>query len=201
MITALTLDKINDYCRSIYDYDEKHIIGIMIARYPIQNTKHLIGQQYDYWNYYTGKNLYIFWLGYGAYGFPNMPGQYLIENVTCEPNVYFDSKIFSQEIQNVERILKFNYKDTIGIFLCNYHDGRVYFNESVYIDLDEMIQEENYKIREFSTNLIKECKKNADISKVIFKMKIKQAKLNIKSSSIVSDSLSKIIDNLFGFIK
>ena len=98
MIPAFSLEDINNHCNYDYEYGEKRIIGIMLARYNIDASKDIVKQHFDYWNYFSGEKYHIFWLGYGAYAFPREPGQIRVEDVTCMPSVFFDNKILKIQL-------------------------------------------------------------------------------------------------------
>lgn len=69
----------------------------MIARYTI--SQEIIKQQYSFWHYWTEKSVDFYWLGYGTYIVPERAGQYLVEEIEEEINIYFDTKIFVDGIQ------------------------------------------------------------------------------------------------------
>ncbi|GEM_PF-6597845 len=48
MIRALSLGELENKISEIYDFDEKRIIGIMLARYDISVVKKVIGESYYY---------------------------------------------------------------------------------------------------------------------------------------------------------
>lgn len=200
MIPAYTLDEIKESCQHRYEYGEKRIVGIMIARYTI--SQEIIKQQYSFWYYWTGKAVDFYWLGYGAYIFPERTGQYLVGDFGDEVNVYFDTKVFVAGIQELEIEAGLKYNDSIGILLCNFYDGHLHINESAYIDLMYLISQD--KLREFTNHLIKECKKSHDVADIIFWLRTKRASyklLDIKPSTFVNDALKKIINIFFGFLE
>lgn len=200
MLPAYTLDEIKKSCQQNYEYGEKRIVGIMIARYTI--SQEIIKQQYSFWHYWTGEAVDFYWLGYGAYIHPTEIGQYLVGDFGNEVNVYFDTKVFAHGIQELETEIGLKYNDSIGILLCNFYDGRLHIDESAYIDLMYLINQ--YKLREFSNYLIKECKRNHDVADIIFRLRAKRVSyklFDIKPSIFVSDALKRIINSLFGFSK
>ena len=207
MIPALTIDEIKKSCANRYEYGESRIVGIMIARYTIENSQKMIRRQYSHWHYWAGKALDIFWLGYGAYIFPGEPGQYLVGDINEEPNVYFDAKVFVDGISDLEFLADYKYKDSIGILLCNYHDGAIHLNESAYIDFEVLTVGDDWKdrrLRDFSNSLITECKRSHDVAKVIFRLRTKRSSyglLDIRSSAFVTDAVKGLISLFSGFIK
>ena len=85
MVPALTIKEIEKYCSYHYEYDEKRIIGIMIARYSIPQSQDMIQQQYDFWNRKTGHYLNVYWLGYGAYFFQTNKVNFSSETTEMNP--------------------------------------------------------------------------------------------------------------------
>lgn len=130
----------------------------MIARYSIPLSQDMIKQQYDFWHTKTGKYLNIYWLGYGAYFFPNKPGQYMVGDYGDEPSVYFDTNVFVPEIEKLEQHQ--DIQDEIGLLLCNYYNGKIHLNESVFFNLEELMEDNNKKLRMFADYLLELSKKN-----------------------------------------
>lgn len=160
MIPALSLDEIIDECH--YKENEK-VVCIMIALYTDDKVKSLISQQYDFWNYYAGKGLDMYWLGYGAYYFPNLPGQHLVEGVKSMPSVYFDTSIFTKEIKKINDYIKFKYRGQIGVLVCNYRDDTIHLEESAFINISPLINKKDQRLESFATYLLDMCKNNSDI--------------------------------------
>ena len=71
MVKALTLAKLRKQASKRYDYDERRVVGIMMARYDLGVTKEIVEQSYQYWHHNTRKYFDVFWAGYGAYLCPN----------------------------------------------------------------------------------------------------------------------------------
>ena len=203
MIPVLTLNDIQKICKSKYDFDEKRIVAIMIARYTIKDSQEMIKSQYEFWHYWTGKSLDFFWLGYGGYIFPRRDGQHLIGKLCDTPEVFFDTRVFVNEVQTLASIANIDYNDSIGVFLCNYYEGNLHFNESAYINLDYFVTAEHKTdLRNFACDLIRICKKNHNVTDVILKLKIKKASYRIKDinmSSIITDTLKNTLKSPFNF--
>lgn len=193
MITAMTMESIQMACQQRYESNEKRIVAIVIARYDIFNHRQMIQENYTFWHYRTGEALDFFWLGYGSYNSHLQSYQYFVENYENEPNVYFDTKVFCTEIANLEEILNVELNDPIGILLCNYRERLLHLSESAYIDIGSLMLEQNqYKLRDFTASLIKECKKEHNVTDVIWKLRLKKASyglLDMKLSNFVSYGL------------
>ena len=198
MIPALTISKINEYCATRYDTDEKRIVAIMIARYTIPFSQDMIKQQYDFWHHMTGRYLDIFWLGYGAYHIPKESGQYLVGEYGNQPNVYFDTNVFIKGIEELKDFVEI--KDEIGVLLCNYYNGRIHCDESVFFNLEEIMDNNNPKLRMFADYLLKLCKKEHDVSSVTVKLKIKYSFLKEKPTSFIKEAIKTIIENALPFL-
>jgi hypothetical protein len=202
MIPALTIDEIRKSCRNRYAYDERRIIAIMIARYSDENSQNMIRRHYSFWHYMSGKALDIFWLGYGAYHFPGKPGQIRVGNIDDEPEVFFDTRIFVDGIKQLEYVSKLSYNDSIGILLCNYHNGSIHLDESVYFSIEKLVEDsQQRKLKDFSSMLIRECSSSSDVVSVTHKLRAKlafYAMLEIKASALVEKVLSNIGKSLIG---
>lgn len=193
MITALTLDDIQNRCKYNYEKSEKRIVAIMIARYSIKPCREMIKNQYEFWHFRTGKSMDFFWLGYGAYAFPGSVGQYLVGDLCGEPSVYFDTQVFVEELSKLSRLADLKFNDSIGIYLCNYHDGNVHFNEGAYLDIESLAKgNHQHDLRDFANYIIYECEKDCDIASVVNRFRIKRFKYRIKDIK-VSDIISKTI--------
>ena len=62
MEEALSLQKLNQKVSYKYDYDEKRIVGIVLARYDLPLTQSIVDSCYLYWHYNTGKAIDFFGL-------------------------------------------------------------------------------------------------------------------------------------------
>lgn len=204
MITAMTMESIQMACQQRYESNEKRIVAIVIARYDIFNCRQMIQENYTFWHYWTGKALDFFWLGYGSYNFHLQRCQHFVGNYDNEPNVYFDTEVFCTEIKNLEKILNVELNDPIGILLCNYREGLLHLNESAYINIGSLMLEQNqYKLRDFTASLIKACKKKHNVTDVIWKLRLKKASyglLDMKLSNFVSDGIRVLFRYFFGFM-
>lgn len=146
----------------------------MVALYTDEKVKSIISQQYDFWHYYTGSRLNMYWLGYGAYYFPDLPGQHLVTGVTCEPSVYFDANIFVTEIAKIQKKIKFKYKGQIGILISNYKKRKLHLEESAFINLAPLLRKKDQRLQEFAVYLIEACKENNNIYDFVYKLQIKK---------------------------
>ena len=198
MVPAFTIKDINKDCGYKYDHDEKRIVAIMIARYSIPLSQNMIKQQYDFWHKKTGHYLNIYWLGYGAYYFPGEPGQYLVGNYGDEHSVYFDTNVFVKEVEKLEQYKDIH--DEIGILLCNYYDGKIHLNESVFFNLEELMEDNNKKLRMFTDYLLKLCKKEHDVANATIKLKIKYSFLREKPTKFIKEAIKTIIETAFSFL-
>ena len=190
MLPALSISDINKYCN--YEYkQEKKIVGIMIARYSLPKSQKMIKEQYDFWHFMTGKDLNVYWLGYGAYYFPGKAGQYLVGNYGNQPNVYFDTNIFTRGIKELEQYKDIH--DEIGILLCNYYDNKIHLDESVFFNLENLMKDSNSELRKFADYLICLCKNEDDVSKITVKLKIKYEFLDIKPTKMIIEIIKTIV--------
>lgn len=185
MVHALTIDDIERYCGYHFKDNEKGIVGIMIARYSNVFAQGMIEQQYDYWHRKTGEGFIVYWLGYGAYYFPGEPGQYLVGDIGDEHSVFFDTTVFVQEVEKLNKYLTIH--DEIGLLLCNYYDKKIHLDESVFFELEELMREDNnIKLRLFAEYLFELSKGKNDVAEVTKKLKRKYNYLKIKPTNWVN---------------
>lgn len=181
MIPALTFESINEQCK----YGNKDsVVCIMIALYTDEKVKNIISQQYDFWHFYTQRGLNMYWLGYGAYYFPNLPGQHLVDGVTCVPSVYFDTSIFTKEMVEIQKYVEFKYKGQIGILVSNYKNNKLHLEESTFINLTPLLGKNDQRLQNFAMYLIDECKENNNIYDFTYKLKIKKYLYGIRDIKI-----------------
>jgi len=169
MEVALSNDLLKEKVLHKYDYNEKRIIGIMLARYDINLTKKVISDSYQYWHLNTGKVIDIFWAGYGAYLSPeeqtstkmilNFPGN--------SERVYFDLEAFISIKNEFNQLCEKNYKDNMELILANYYDGHIHFNEAFRIDLENNLDENYSTIRQLVELITNECRSKNNVASLI----------------------------------
>ena len=164
MIVASDLDEIISKVSKTYEFDERRIVGIMLARYNLPEVKNLIDSCYLYWHYNTGASFNIFWCGYGEYGIPE--GDHIIR-VTGDRLAYFDLKKFISSKRKLNRLVNGEYRDHLQLILVNYYEGKLHFDESARIDLEQDIAETDGGIRGFMEWLTTECGAEFDVASLI----------------------------------
>lgn len=173
MEVALSIDLLKEKVSSKYEYGEKRIIGIIMARYDISLTKDVISDCYQYWDLNTGKFLDIFWAGYGQYLCPEeQTSTKTILNFSGNNNrVYFDLDAFISIKNEFNQVLDKKYEDHIELILANYYDGKIHFNEVFKIDLEKKDDENNSTIRKIVELITNECVAKHDVVSVISELK------------------------------
>jgi len=186
MIKALSLHDIFCNVANRYEKDEQRIIGIMLARYNIQAVKEMIDECFLYWDYNTGEFLDIFWCGYGEYAIPN--GNNIIPVPGGDHPAYFDICEFIRSKDQLNNLVKGRYNDNIQLILINYYNHRLYYDESVRIDVEKS-NTTNTDIREFMEWLINECRGVSNVQELIIHLNTRKAITKLKGASI-SDVIS-----------
>lgn len=173
MEVALSSDLLKEKVISKYDYDEKRIVGIMLARYDIRLTKNVIFDCYQYWHYNTGKFLDIFWAGYGAYICPDeqTSTKMILDFSGNNDRLYFDLEAYISIKNELNQICDKKYKDHIELILTNYYDGHIYFNEAFKIDLEKNLDENYSTIRQLIELITNECRSKHDVVSLIKELK------------------------------
>lgn len=199
MEKALTLDKLNKKVSSKYDYDEHRIVGIMLARYDLPMTQSLIDSCYLYWHYNTAKYIDIFWAGYGEYLCPDEESntKTILKFNGNNTRIYYDLEAFISIKRRFNQIFKLSYQDKLQLILVNYYNGKLIFNESIQIDLEENLDQNLSTIRELMEFITNECASTHNI----IDLAIKLQKTNIKKylkNQIKGITLSDVISTALG---
>ena len=139
MVEALSLNELQNKILERYDHDEQRVVGIMLARYDIGITKEIVDQCYQYWNLNSREYFDVFWAGYGAYLSPSEESatKTILKYRGNEKRAYFDLEAFIEIKDQFNSAFKSPYRDRLQLILVNYRDGKLHFNESLKIDLEE----------------------------------------------------------------
>ncbi|WP_026883552.1 hypothetical protein [Clostridium akagii] len=173
MEVALSIDLLNERVCHEYDYGEKRIVGIILARYNIGLTKDVISDCYEYWHLNTGKFLDIFLAGYGAYLCPDdqTSTKMILDFSGNDDRIYFDLEAFISIKNEFNQVCDKKYKDHVELILANYYDGHIHFNEVLKIDLEKNLDKSYSKIRQLVELITNECKSKHDIVSLIRQLK------------------------------
>ena len=191
---GLSLKDIEKICSNNYPFDERKIIVLVFARYSLPEVKKMISSNYEYWNTRTEKGVDFYWLGYS---YENNPfTNYGNDNPL--KHISFDYDVFNEDIKTISQEINKKLSDVTGLLLCNYHDGRVHFKESFYINIEELVQnKENTKLKVYFNELIDLCYKEYDIkqvkNKLISRLKM-NATVNASSSTLLSNAMSFVFN-------
>ena len=194
MVKALTLRKLQNEIQERYDLDEQRVVGIMLARYEIGITKEIVDQCYQYWNLNSRKYFDVFWAGYGAYLSPyeESPTKTILRFQGNDDRVYFDLEAFIEIKNRFNVVFKSPYNDRLQLILVNYRNGRLRYNESLKIDLEENLDPNYVKIREIMEFVTTECRSEHQVASIARKLKVEHFKDIIKGVTI-SDVISTAI--------
>lgn len=195
MVQALSLKNLEKEIENRYEYDEHRVVGIMLARYEIPHIKEIINSSYNYWHK-TSRNYFdVFWAGYGAY-LPTSEAsasKIILDFPGNENRVYYDQDAFISIKEECNRIFGKSYKDYMQIVLVDYHHGKLWFDESLRLDLKDD-EESVYNIMEWviDTCSYKSCIKEvkSDLNLVKLKKSIRKITLG-DVLSVVSFFTSK----------
>lgn len=194
MLPALTFDDLQEKVRSRYEHDEKRVIGIIMARYDISLVKNVVAESYQYWNKNTWRDFDIYWAGYGQYLYHG------IKNSSCvilqyrgnDCNTYYDEDAFINMKRSLNHHKGVNYRDKFELFLFNYYDGRIHFDEFFCIDLEKNLDENYASIREMIEYLTEACRKEYDVVSLAKTLKGKQlwdTIKGVKASDIINTAI------------
>lgn len=194
MVEALTLEKLNKKIEKRYAYDEKRVVGIMMARYDLNLTKAIVEQNYQYWHRNTRKYIDVFWAGYGAYLPPNdeTSTKTILNFSGNTQRVYFDLDAFIDIKEEINKHYKKPYEDKLQLILLNYRDGKLWFEESMIIDLEENLDANYAKIRKIMEFVTRECRREHEVAPIYKKLTLANFIEYIKGISI-SDVMNAVI--------
>lgn len=194
MVEALTLEKLNKKIEKRYAYDEKRVVGIMMARYDLNLTKDIVEQNYQYWDRNTKKYVDVFWAGYGAYLSPDSetPTKTILKFSGNIDRVYFDLDAFIDIKEEINKHYKKPYEDKLQLILLNYRDGKLWFEESMKMDLEENLDANYAKIRKIMEFVTRECRREHEVAPICRKLKLENFIEDIKGISI-SDVMNAVV--------
>ena len=164
MVEALTLEKLKKKAKEMQENGEsKGVIGIMLARYDIPFVREMIDQNYSFWHKNTGKKLFVFWAGYGAYLDPSKQNDYkkILNFNHNRHNAYYDEDAFITIKNELKYHLPGRFKDRMQLFLLDFHSGEVQFNKNI-IQID--FKSDENLIRDTMELITDICSSATDIS-------------------------------------
>ena len=201
MEEALSLQKLNQKVSYKYDYDEKRIVGIVLARYDLPLTQSIVESCYLYWHYNTGKAIDFFWAGYGEYLCPDevSSNKIILKFDGNDTRVYYDRKAFISIKNEFNQIFKKPYQDKLQLILVNYYDGKLRFDESIKIDLEENLDSNFATIRELIEFITNESAEIYDVADMARKLKGERIKDYVKNQ-VKGITLSDVISTAIGIV-
>lgn len=201
MEQALSLQKLNKKMSYKYDYDEKRIVGIILARYDLPLTQSIVDSCYSYWHYNTSKTIDFFWAGYGEYLCPDeeSSNKIILKFDGNDTRVYYDRRAFISIKNEFNQIFKQPYQDRLQLILVNYYDGKLRFDESIKIDLEENLDSNLATIRELVEFITNECAETYNVAHLARKLKSERIKDYVKNQ-IKGITLSDVIGTAIGIV-
>ncbi len=199
MESALNIKSLNEKISKKYDFDEKRIVGIILARYDLPIVQSIIDSCYLYWHENTNDVLDFFWAGYGEYLCPTdeTSNKIILKFDGNDTRVYYDRRAFISIKNEFNRIFKRPYQDKLQLILVNYYDGKLRFDESIKIDLEENLDSNFATIRELVEYITNECTELYDVANLARKLKTERFKGYVKNQ-IKGITLSDVISSAIG---
>lgn len=194
MIPALSLLELDRKINQKYDFNERRIVGIMLARYDISLVKSVIAECYRYWHRNSGRKFDVFWPGYGEYLPLGMESEdkTLLDFQENLNRVYFDIDAFISCKRAINESKKIIYRDKFEFLLVNYHHGHLHYEEHIRIDLEKNLDEHFASIRDLMESVTEKCGYEFDVASLHRKMTMENLLNNIKGIK-VSDIVSTAI--------
>ena len=186
MQEALTLEALRKNVKRRYDKDEERVVGIMLARYSLGMTQRIIEECYTYWDRRTARYLDIYWAGYGAYLPPHMesPTRTILKFDGNDDRVYFDLDAYIDFKDEFYNIFSSSYNDRMQLILVNYRNGKLHFDESIQIDLEENLDPNYGRIRDIMEFISMECRRESTVSALALRLKMEEIKESIKGITL-----------------
>lgn len=194
LIPALSIKELGRKVSEKYATEEKHIVGIMFARYGIKNIQEIISDCYLYWHLNSGADFDIFWAGYGEYLPPSQESETktILNFSGNKTRVYFDLEAFITFKGITKKMNIIKYQDQFELVLLNVRKGKLCFEENIRINFEENIQNGYSNLRTIMEYIIEECREVDDLKDFHRKMKVKKLWEMIKGVK-VSDIVSTAI--------
>lgn len=166
----------------------------ILARYDLGVTKDIIEQSYQHWHRNTRKYLDVFWAGYGAYLFPGdeSPTKTILKFPGNTQRAYFDLDAFIEIKDQFNKFFRSPYEDKLQLILVNFHNGQLWFDQSLKIDLEENLDANYAKIREIMEFVTNECRSECEVAPIAAKLRTEKYKDAFKGVTL-SDAIGTII--------
>lgn len=161
MIPTTDLWTIENYCKEKYGTQEK-VIGIMIARYSLEEVKHIVEENYNYWNHLSGKEFDVFWIGYESIDFPAYSDWKKVRGIN---SLFYSDKILSFEVKKLRKEKFIDYRDGgCTLILVKYNGNELDFSDYLIKDLLEIRTRAN--LRKYMDSVIDFASCNLPISQI-----------------------------------
>ena len=199
MVNALNINELNKRTTQNYGPDERRIVGIILARYDLQFVQSIIDNCYLYWHENTNNYVDFFWAGYGEYLSPTdvTNDKIILKFDGNGTHVYYDRQAFISIKNEFNKIFKKTYQDRLQLILVNYRDGRLQFDESIQIDLEENLDSNFATIRELIEYITFECANMDNVTDLARKLRHEHFNDNVRKQ-IKSITVSDVVGIAIG---
>ena len=113
--------------------------------------------------------------------------------------MYYDRKAFISIKNEFNQIFKKPYQDKLQLILVNYYDGKLRFDESIKIDLEENLDSNFATIRELIEFITNESAEIYDVADMARKLKGERIKDYVKNQ-VKGITLSDVISTAIGIV-
>jgi hypothetical protein len=191
MTAALDLNLLNESVSKKYDFYEKRIVGIMMARYDRASVKKMIEDCHKNGYCSAGEELDIFWAGYGK-GLEQDAqddNKIILDFADNDDRLYFDADAFSSIKNKLNAKASEKGEDRVQIALVSYEKGKLDFHKYIFVDLEANLDTDYQMIQKIMGWLAKECNATHDV--VSLTKNLKRSKtLDSLKGVLVSDALN-----------
>ena len=160
MIPAATY---NDVYKKLSEYEEESkAIGFLIAKPQVQGTQESIIQEFNYYNYRSGKYIDFFLPGYSMYGHNNSGDEILIGHIN-NAEIYYSDQMFCNFIEEIEYQSKWEYSGETELLIVNSIKQKLDYSNCLLIHFEKAIKVQAIpSIRNFMEKIIRLSKKETD---------------------------------------
>ena len=137
---GLSLIDIKNICFQRYGDKDQRVIVIVLARYSIESVRKMVKENYEYWHKISKNEADFYWLGYyleNSKGKVSTPFRSSPDSGVY--NLNFDIDTYVDGVTKLNLELNKRLGHVTGYLLCNYFEGKIHFEKSVLIQIDELL--------------------------------------------------------------
>lgn len=198
MLHACTKTRFNISVKERFEQGQSGIVMVLMARYSLDMVKHMLRENFEYWDGETGRVVDIYLAGYGA----DLPAD--DKNKDNKPvegtNLFFNNKAFKTFKKALYTDMELEYDDRVELFLLDFFDNKIHYKGALRIDVGASVQENQEDLRKLMAFLTNACGKYSDIQALKKAYRLNSAK-KLTKSKFQRITLEGVLSLVFSFIK